>query len=406
MNKKIIYIILLYIFLFSPPVGIGPYKINLGWLLWPISVGYVLSKPTEFGVFLGRFKVEFSVFIYLLAFAFLRAAAGGDISLFMTSNLFSLFTLFTVPFFLIEKGKSISTSLDDNISYILIACTIAVIITMLCLSIPAIDDIVRNKIIKYRDDELGSEWGFRNFGFGAHLTSHYSFVIGMIVAIGIFFRKRWFYFVIPFAILACMVNARTGVIVAFSGILVYFFRSRSIWASLLVSILGILTWTYLGDMLIFFGANEDTLRWTGVFATEMDSIASGDVKETTFGFIWTKMFVMPKDAVWLLFGNGYSLFGGRVTEYGYLISDIGFVNHLCFGGLFYVIPLYYLVFRVCSRFRRYGFKLLSYFIIIAFFIINFKGQFVLNTTCFSLTLFLYYLVDYFDRRKRLDKSKN
>lgn len=392
MFKKIVYILFLYCFLFSPPVAVGSIRFYFGWLLWPFAIYYVLNKSAVFNRFTKTFRVEFQIMLYLIVYAFVRVLFGGEFST-PIANILALMSLIAVPFFLVFYGKKQNFEINDYIRYILIAGTLASAISFLCLSNPTLDDLVRNRIIQYREGEVGYESLYRGFGFGSQLTSHYSFVLGMIVALGLFFKgHKWFFFAIPVTILACFVNARTGVIVGFAGIFVYFLFSGRAAASIVTFAIGILTWVYMESILTALGASDATLRWTGVFMSDMDTMAAGETQDTTFGYIWNEMLVAPKDLLWLLVGNGYSLFGGKMTEYGYFHSDIGFVNQLSFGGLFYVIPLYYLVYYVIRRFYRHKQKALSLFIFITFLITNFKGGFVFNTPAFALTLLIYYLV--------------
>ena len=226
------------------------------------------------------------------------------------------------------------------------------------------------------------------------MTSHFAFVIGILVALGVFYSKKvkWFMFIIPFAIVATIVNARTGAVVAVMGIAVQSFFSRKRFVTLFALLFLIPTILYLPILLEQLGAEDATLRWIGTFNDEIDNILTGDTNDSTLGYLLKEMIVLPKDFAGWIVGYGYSLYLIRLTDFGKAHSDIGFVNQIIFGGLVYAIPLWYLVYYVCRRFIRSKEFKLGVFIFLVFLIINFKGSFVLNTPSFGLVLIVYYLV--------------
>ncbi len=395
--RKFLYILFLYFFLFSPPVAIGSIRLYLVWLIWPLALYSAIKNRNSFGRYIRTFRPIFLILVYLLIFSLLRELASGQLLTFR-SHAFSIMLLIFVPFYLITYGEKFCADVNDYVKYILVAEVVAVGISMLCFIEPSVDNFVRFSVIEYREGELGYENFSRGFGFGASLTSLYSFVIAMIVALGLFFKGHgWFYWTIPFSFLVCLINARTGVFIIFVAILLYFLFSGRMVASLFTAVLGALTWIYIERILGLLGASEATIRWIMSFENQVDMMSSGDVGETTVGFLWNKMLILPKDMQWLLIGNGYSLFGGQMTEYGWLASDIGFVNQLSFGGLFYAIPMYYMVYKVCKVLFLHKQKLLSIFIMLAFLIINFKGKFLVDTNTFALSLLMYYLVVLYDK---------
>ena len=308
--------------------------------------------------------------------------------------------LIVVPFYLVEYGHKLFDSLDEHIQYILFAGVIAIGITILCLSIPSIDNFIRNSVVKYRVGEVGAEVLYRGFGWGGQMTSHYSFVIGIIMTLGVMYsKKHWFYPVIPFALIACLVNARTGAAIALIGIATYFLFSGRRVASVVTLSIGVLSYNLLGVIMPELNVSVTTSNWANSFFGEMETLSTDGARGTTVGYIWKEMLILPKDFQWLIIGNGYSLFNYHITEYGMFRSDIGFVNQLSFGGLIYVIPLYYLVFRIAHKLYQWKRKDLGVFLILSFFIINFKGSFLLSSPSFELFVIMYYLMSF--RKKRL-----
>lgn len=399
MWKKIIYTLFLFFTFFTPPIAIGSIRLYLNWVLWPFALLYCFKHQSRFKLFYKTYSREIGVILYVIVFSLFRGFMGGEMPTFY-DNCFAIMGLIVVPFYLVEYGRKLFDSFEENVQYILYAGVIAIGVTLLCLSIPGIDDFIRNSVIKYRAGEVGAEVLYRGFGWGGQMTSHYSYVIGIIMTLGVMYsKKHWFYPVIPFALVACLVNARTGAAIALIGIAVYLIFSGRKVASVVTLVVGILSLNLLGIIMPGLNISDSTSNWANTFFLEMETMSTDGASDTTLGYIWKEMLILPKDFQWLMIGNGYSLFSYHYTDYGMLRSDIGFVNQLSFGGLVYVIPLYYLAFRIANKFYIWKRRDLGVFLILSFLIINFKGSFLLSSPSFGLFVLLYYLISFRNKRQ-------
>ena len=329
----------------------------------------------------------------IIIYSLFRGALGGDINL-AINDFMGIMSLFLIPFFFIGYGNKIGIgNVEELTKYVLYAVTLGVASTILALLIPSVDDFIRNVFIKYREGELGNEMKFRGFGLGSNMTSFFSFCIGMAVAFSFIYGKKekWFKWIILLALIACLVNARTGIIIAVVGILVYFIFNKNYAGLITVGILGVVAYSYIFDILgLFLG--DETIEWVSVFMDQMEAMASGDTSEGGLDYFTQDMAIAPDSVLGWVFGYGISPFGGATIDGKYYFSDMGFVIQLFYGGIIFCILLYVLVLRVCLRLwkmRQYAFAV---FLLLTFLIINFKGRFLFATPGFALALLFYYTV--------------
>ena len=140
------------------------------------------------------------------------------------------------------------------------------------------------------------------------------------------------------------------------------------------------------------GHNDAARQWILDGYYTVQDYSNGDYSSGVLGTLFDEIYFPDTVFAWII-GYGESLFSSNSFK---IHSDIGFINQLFYGGLIYCGMLYTLVGRICRRIRRYYLKILSLFILSAFFIINFKGDFVFNTPSFGLTMLLYYTIFTFD----------
>ena len=390
---KILYVFLLYCTIFSPPLAIMGRHLYFVWIVWPVSLLYLINHRQHFHLFHKKFSNEFTLIYLIIFYSILRAALGGDLSI-AFNNLMGLMSLIIVPFYFVGSGKKIGVVCVEGLTkYVLIATSLAFASSILALLIPSVDDYIRNVFIQYREGELGNELKYRGFGLGSNMTSFFSFCIGMVVVFSFIYGKKeyWFKWLIPFALIACVVNARTGVIVALVGILLYFVFSRNTKGFIVASVVGILGYIYIFDILgLFLGG--DTIEWVGVFLDQMEEMASGDTSEGGLDYFTQDMAISPDSVLGWIFGEGVSTFGGISIRGKYYFSDMGFVNQLFFGGIIYCSMLYILILMIFIKLIKMHQRPFAYFMLAAFLIINFKGSFLFATPGFTLVLLFYYAV--------------
>ena len=394
---------MLYCILFYPPLVIGGYRIYGYQIVRLFAVIYLLGNLDRFAVFFRKFSSEIILMIAIIAYSFFRFVSGGAPDLFL-QDLIGAMTLIIVPFFIIDYGRKLKIdSVEQMSKYLIITTTVAMVISMAAFFVPEIHYFIKYRIVQY--GSMGFTEGFdqRGFGWGLLMTSSYSFVIAMIIAIGLYYgkNKKWLLIFVPVALFVCLINARTGVLIGLVGLVLFFFGSGRFTYSLIALLVGIIVYSNLNSILgLLTQGNEATNAWIMVGVEESIAYSGGNFSEGTMGTLLEQIFI-PNSVGGVLFGEGESLFGRNSFN---LHSDIGFVNQLYYGGIIYCIMLYSLVGMICRRLLKNGQKILSIFIIITFFIVNFKGQFVFCTPEMGLTMLVYYTIFIYGSSSQYNKS--
>lgn len=378
--------------LYTAPFTLGGVRFSGFLALRLISILYVLLNFKEFRCFCKMFSKEMLLMLLIVGYSMFRSLLG-DISL-GVKDVSGLFTLVVMPFFLISLGRKIGIdSIERLVRYLLIATTFAVATSIVAFLVPPVHVFFRDVLIQIQEDDYLFENAFRGFGWGGGLTSEYAFVMAIMTVVGLIYnyKNKWFVLVVPFALIATLLNARTGFIIIIMGIIVYLIRSRRIGLSIAIIIIGIIVYSNISDIiLLIFGEQENTYLWINGFIEYTNDYAHGDVSSGALSVLLSEMIWFPNNLVGWLLGEGISLFHGSQI-YGYMMSsDIGFINQLFQGGLIYCALLYYLVLIICKRLKIRNQDILYLFVLLSFFIINFKGSFLFNTFSFGTIMLLYY----------------
>lgn len=132
------------------------------------------------------------------------------------------------------------------------------------------------------------------------------------------------------------------------------------------------------------GLNRGSEDFIESFAEEIEKVSStGDFKDTTLGALF-RMMILPDNFVDWIIGRGYYAFGVQ----GAKNTDVGFALQLNYGGLLYVIPLYYLIIRFTKKLFKLGLVKLAVLFIMTFFIANFKGPYLPESGMFRLLVLI------------------
>ena len=387
--KYLCFLCVLYIYMYSPPIKILYGGVNPFYILMAISVIFYIKGGENLRLYLKPFKTEITWFLCLVFFCVVRSGMEHDY-VFIFRYVVSVVCVFVVIPFVLFLAKRIGKySKDELIRAIMIVSAIASSISMLCIFFPSFDSYVRNELIQYDEEDYLFENFRRGFGIAAALTSHYGYIQGTVIAICPFFLKenKWFILFIPFIILSILINARTGIIIAMWGIMVYSFVSRPKIALPLVAVVFIM-YFYLEDIMIALNINPETIAWIMDFIDQMEDISTGDFSSGAASRLAGDMVVWPSDVVEWLIGKGIILHHNSLTTKN---TDIGWFIQLNYGGLFYLFILYPTFVVMAKRLAK--FNLRTFMIIFAgiVVIVNTKSQIFPSTGEFVFLMLLYFI---------------
>lgn len=340
---------------------------------------YVLSNP-KFSI--DRFKDIFSAFDYflfsyliLIIFVLLRLVFGGG------ADLSYLLTMIKTTSILVSMFLYLLVFYDDNILERIV--NVFFINGLFCLFFGTFHEF---KFLiapfQYGNDVFGligdNEYrtaflaGSGYFG----ISSLYS--IAFVVALYTISTKPTLVNLLKIFVIAVagILAGRVALVCYFISLLFFAVRKMSI--SYLIFGLSALFLGYyvFNNVNYFYNANV----WI------MEMFGQGDITESSSIVELKRMFFMPETST-ILFGDG--AYGGIDAYYGG--TDVGYLRHLLFGGVFYALGVVLVSFLLLYKVKN-NFTIMVMFFIALF--LHFKAVFLLNNPgffgVFGLVAFYYY----------------
>lgn len=386
-NSLYVLIILILSYLnFHAPIYDGNYTFPILFIFLSI---YSLLNFRKLVMFLQCFKKELTFILFFIFYCSLRALLGGDSS-FISMWVRTFFEFFLFSFVIIDILRKIGVSSLDGLNATLIMLgSVGAIISTACIVNPAFNMIVKAHFSVYNDSYL-SELTYRCFGISDSLTYSYGIIQGIILLLCIIYIKKfkWSLFMIPFIILSILLNARTGIIVFGSSLLLFYILSKRFSNLITVILVGILITAIVMQLLRSY-IDSDGLIWIENFFIDIQNSFS-QKNESTFGTLLGDMAVWPSNVTEWFFGKGFSIYRNAKQT-----SDVGFFRQLNYGGLFYVIPLYYFVLLMYNVTKRNGYYIHAVLFLLIFFIANLKGDFIPYSGGFRLIMLYYCFLKFF-----------
>ena len=369
----------------------GGFRLGSVKFLYLPAVYYLFVRAAWIKKFFIVFKGERSIFFLAFIYVLLRTFIGGEV-IFIWEIIVSFVEVMLIPCCLMLYMSQLGFGGKDMIiKNILIVGAVGTLITMLCLTIPPINSFVRDSIMHITSGMRAFDHSFRGFGISESLSSQYGYIQGIMVAFGAFFFKKnkWFALYIPFALLSAFVNARTGVIVAVSGVIIYLLYNRNYLYSLLLIGVTFLFVTYFDAILKIVVPNSETRMWISDFIMQIDAIMVGGIEDSRqTEFIFEQMIILPETLEQWIIGRGFNL---GANDMFFVNSDVGFIQQLNYGGVIYMIVLLSFVFYTFSRLIKSKNRLYGVFFLLVFLVLNIKTHYILNSGSFRLMMLVYYV---------------
>ena len=362
-------------------------NINLGYLLVVVSLVVIIAKMNKWLGFIKMFRKEILLFTIVLFYSIFRSGLMGDYMYIVRHILSVLYLVSVIPFILIYANKVGINNGSSFVKAILIVSSIASCISVLAVIFPTIDDIIRTVVIQYEEDDYLYGRLTRGYGIAGSLTSSYGYIQGVIFAFGFMYLKenRWFLFFMPFVFLSALINARTGVLIAFWGIAVLVFSKSK--KSIITSVILVTFFVFkIEDILRLFNINDYTVAWILDFQDQMFEISSGNINDGAAYKLFNRMIVWPSGFLEWILGKGINLFDVDINQGK---SDIGWIIQINYGGILYAIPLYYAFVVMAKRLTKNHLYGLMLFFMGAAIIVNTKSKIFPTTSFFPIFMLLY-----------------
>ena len=388
----IIYIIILYLFLYDPPMFFLRDRLAPSYLLSYAAVLLFAVNSKVIFTFYKSYSKEMLILFFLFLFSMVRSLPSGGMNVIAT-HLYCLIRAGILIPFLLYYLKPQAEVHDKIIRLLLYVCTIATFFSILCIIMPSFNQFVRDRLIQYSYDDYLFNSDSRGFGIAGLLTSNFGYVQGAIIALGIVNIKnnKWFLFVIPFALISILVNARTGILVAGLGFLMLLMQRKNFKYLILVFVIFLVLYLIgIEGLFSMLGISSETYYWIVGFQDEVEMVAeSGDISSSgTANKLFDDMWVMPETTGQWLLGRGFLLYR---NEHGITSSDVGWINQLNYGGIFYLATIIFLILYMARKLAKNKQGLIGMFIMLSFAIINTKSRCYPGASFLSLLFLIYYI---------------
>lgn len=384
---KLCVFILLFLYVFTPPIKIIPFSPL--YIITLVSIVYTILKFKRFVIFFSSqnyiliaFQFLF-LFIYaLLMDVFTNYQNNVPLSRKYVINILLLSTnfFFTSFFFLdIIKRKITCDSLKIINIFFALSLFQSLVVIIMILN-PELREYVFHDLLSFEDKKIFRPdlWIKRSYG----LSSQFLFAMPLYQGIGIIiayiFSIKYDYkylFYIPFLLISILFNARIGIvalplIIIIHGSLSFFsFKTKDILKSFKIIFLMALFMSILVISVVnFFDLSyfQSTLMW--LYETFDDSGQAENIN------ILKNHIFLPDKPSGVLFGQGRYLTMNRAETFN---SDIGYVNYLFFGGLLFSLILYIIIIEISLLAYLNSENIYERSIVIAIFFLvivaNFKG---------------------------------
>lgn len=277
-----------------------------------------------------------------------------------------------------------------------------------CLAVVAfVSPTIRAYFLRNMSSVFDSEWTLQRRGYGFSQVLLDTFGYGMALLSGYLLltkSKIKIAGIISFLLMtfAIFMNARTGIIVLFIAIIIYFLKANN----LLTGILKILlTSVFLVTIYLFVlpwfinwasNCNSYTIKWIANPISEIFGVISGGGKTTdleTLSFI-SNIINLPQNIFELIFGSGHSVYGTKIVL-GFS-TDIGYYNMIwiygIFGTILWYIMMIYLFFNAFQSAKDKNYKSICLFILISYFVVQIKANLLGYNPGTFITYFTIFLI--------------
>ena len=256
----------------------------------------------------------------------------------------------------------------------------------------------------------------RSYGFASTLVDLFGVGIGIIAGISFIYgviKEKKYIIKSVFISAAALLNSRTGLIIYFIAIILTIFLaivSKEI-KNILKILISSLFLIFCGmEVFELMSSNEDTYKW---FQSGFESIFDFFSKNNNYNSANDPMSLLFQNKFWvlpdfprILIGTGHTLY----LASGYAHSDVGYINEIWLFGVFGCIVLYGVFIKTClniiKRTNDRLVKYITYFLFIAFFFFNIKGELLgYNPGASALFFVLFSETFYLQKERNIDSDE-
>lgn len=394
MKYSIYIIIYTFLYVYCPPI-------------LPIYFLHILAAYSLFSLIVFH-RIKYLKLIldtYMLSYVGLLSLATLYLLCILLSTQNSVLILFQYIYIMIEIPICIvylcsyfikhKYTVYDIVNILLIVGTIQGIIAMLSFFIPPFKEVITNYMAKnVISDSLSVDVLFamsehRLNGFSSTLTYAMPIVQSLLALISLYLalNKNYRYiFLLPILIFSALINARNSFIVFLYGLILLIIMSKKNTKTTMKISASAIVMIFITPLLmqVISNSSELAFAWISIGFDEIVSFFQGE--NTGYFDIMMTNFISLPDGLELVFGTGHRIFGLAIGG-----SDIGYINDLWLGGVWFASIIYFSFLSYYIKAYKNGDRLVRFIILMfiaTFFTMNIKGIIVSNNEFINISVLL------------------
>jgi len=379
-------LLLLYIYLYNPIFQY--FDFGLIKLLLLISVGYIItSKKSQ--SFITLFKNEIFFCIILIIYSIFAGFSGNGTAYDVPyKHLIWFLESFCIPYFFMYYFKDLILKKTWEAIIVQIGF-IASLITLFLILNPEINIYIRESIIResLTSANYAEKW-LRGFTIAENSVYDYGIIQGLILSVCIISVKKNILYAIPvlFLFISILFNARIGFSVLIITISLMVLRRNISVKHILFFSLSISVAYFLLSQSELYRNNVESFKWGLSFFEDTIKFSKGQDSSSGYSIMIENMVFLPSNIVGLLFGEGRTVFAGIKQ------SDIGYINSIFIGGIFYLLLILFFLYYMFKRNIKHTTNiLLSLTFFLTLIVANIKGNALFMPLGFSRLITFYYI---------------
>lgn len=379
--KDILIVLLMFLFIYYPPI----ITVNTLHILAVISYVYILSKSYLISTVQKEFH-NFGFILFIFFYLSIVCILTGN----MTNSLGTFvwfFEVIPIAYMLvdmIQKNKSENRTASVW-NYLIAAGMLQAGISIFAFAVPSFQSIIIQRMLAYGfKDVVLKMSGHRMYGFSYTMAFAMPVVQAILAAACVYkaFVKNIAYMIAaPLLLFSSIINARVGLVVFLISFIIALFASAKISFKNIVALCIICVMIFwIPKLFTHFLQGTKTFDWLETGITSItDFIFENDTSGEYINYATNAEKYRVPSGISFFFGTGNISTRGNINY----ASDVGFINDMWLGGIFYIIPLlFYFIKRTYQMTEFYylknSFKNVSGIItVIMFLLVNIKGR------CFS-----------------------
>lgn len=366
--KHILLIVLIFLYIYYPPIC----KFNLLYLIGFLAWIYILVvKAKDFYKFISK-KFMFIMYVSLVVACFYISVVcilnnNSILSSSIVSLLFWMFINIPVCYVITNIMIRKNFSTENMLEILCQVASIQGVFSIISFFNSSFHQWYLNKMINYgfQEERFTLLARYRIYGMAMHLTNFAPLVSAILVVMAVFCvgKKKKYVIYILLMLFSIIVNSRSPLVFVIVGVIALLFYYVADTEKFLQYILYMASALALGYLLVDFvkNTNEEFANWINTGIREiLDFLLHRDYSTGYFSYLLDpKNYRLPSGIWKMLFGQGtYSV--------GIVATDVGYINYIWMGGVFYLIFVFGFMFFLTKYLKRSKDEILrfTYFLIV------------------------------------------